>query len=183
MMQFRQRMSILIRPITSAAALCALLSLSACSSESTDAESAASNQPTDTPVMEEEATVTESETVTPEPVTEADSVSTVAVFAETTPAEDEAEQQATADAAAMALPADAGVMTYETNCQVCHAAGLLDAPKYGDQAAWAPRLAKGTQTLYLHSVQGFNKMPPQATDKVSEAQVHAAVDYMIDAVN
>ena len=81
------------------------------------------------------------------------------------------------------LAADAGAKLYETNCKVCHEGGLLNAPKYGDKAAWEPRLAKGTETLHMHSAKGFNKMPAQATDKVSEAQVYAAVDYMIEAVS
>ena len=28
-------------------------------------------------------------------------------------------------------------------CQTCHGAGLLNAPKMGDQAAWKPRLTQG----------------------------------------
>ncbi len=81
------------------------------------------------------------------------------------------------------LAADAGVKLYESNCKVCHDAGLLNAPKYGDAAAWAPRLAKDKETLYMHSAKGFNKMPAQAVDGVTEAQVKAAVDYMLASVN
>ena len=81
------------------------------------------------------------------------------------------------------MAADAGAKLYETNCKACHEAGLLEAPKYGDKAAWAARLTKGKDTLHMHSAKGFNKMPAQVTDKVSEAQVYAAVDYMIAAVS
>ncbi|MFP3355024.1 c-type cytochrome, partial [Pseudoalteromonas sp. SIMBA_153] len=49
------------------------------------------------------------------------------------------------------LAAAAGAKLYEANCQVCHAAGLLDAPKYGDTAAWSARLTKDKETLYMHS--------------------------------
>ena len=81
------------------------------------------------------------------------------------------------------LAADAGLQLYESNCKVCHAAGLLDAPKYGDTAAWTTRLAKGKEKLYMHSAKGFNKMPAQAVNGISEAQVKAAVDYMLASVN
>ena len=81
------------------------------------------------------------------------------------------------------LAADTGAKLYESNCKVCHTAGLLNAPKYGDSTAWATRLTKDKETLYMHSAKGFNKMPAQAVDGVSEAQVKAAVDYMLASVS
>ena len=90
---------------------------------------------------------------------------------------------ASPDANQAPLAADAGATLYNKQCKVCHDSGLLNAPKFGDKAAWAPRLTKGKETLYLHSATGFNKMPAQVNADVSEAQVHAAVDYMIDAAS
>ena len=81
------------------------------------------------------------------------------------------------------LAADAGAQLYEAQCKACHANGLLNAPKYGDKVAWGAALAKDKQMLYNHSAQGFNKMPAQAVNGISEAQVVAAVDYMLAAVN
>jgi len=81
------------------------------------------------------------------------------------------------------LTANAGSALYESNCKVCHTAGLLNAPKYGDKAAWTARLTKDKEVLYMHSVKGFNKMPAQAVDGVTEAQVKAAVDYMLASVS
>jgi cytochrome c5 len=81
------------------------------------------------------------------------------------------------------LAVDAGAKLYETQCKVCHASGLLNAPKYGDKAAWVTRISKDKETLYLHSTKGFNKMPAQVNDKVNDVQVHAAVDYMLEAVS
>lgn len=72
-----------------------------------------------------------------------------------------------------------GKALYEKTCHLCHDQGLLDAPKISDKAQWQQRLNKGVDTLYLHSAKGFNKMPAQATGDVSEAQVHAAVDYIL----
>lgn len=80
-----------------------------------------------------------------------------------------------------ALAVDAGANLYEVQCKVCHAQGLLNAPRYGDKAAWMPALAKDRAILYMHSAQGYNKMPAQAVNGVSEGQVKAAVDYMLAA--
>ena len=176
-MNKRQRISKLT---LSGIGISALLVLSACGSDNTSVEApATANESTDTtvavadtPVSESE--VTESEIATPEPKVELEPVE-APVTSEESVAEVAAEPEV--------LAADAGAKLYESNCQVCHAAGLLDAPKYGDKAAWAARLTKGKDTLHMHSAKGFNKMPAQVTDKVSEAQVYAAVDYMIAAVS
>lgn len=50
---------------------------------------------------------------------------------------------------------------YQKTCKVCHEAGLMGAPKSGDAAAWAPRLAKGNDVLLKHIKEGFNSMPPK----------------------
>lgn len=89
------------------------------------------------------------------------------------------EQTPTEQAPQVALSADAGQKRYEATCKVCHDSGMLDAPKLGDKAAWQPRIAKGIETLYHNSAKGFNKMPAQAVGDVSEAEVKAAVDYII----
>lgn len=174
MMDKQQRMSRLTFSAISISALLALLALSACSSDNTDVEAptAVSETTTDTAVVE--MPTAEPEVVTPEPVAEVES-------AESTVAIEESPQEVTSEPEVLA--ADAGAKLYESNCKVCHDAGLLNAPKYGDQAAWAARLSQGKDTLHMHSAKGFNKMPAQVTDDVSEAQVYAAVDYMIEAVS
>lgn len=77
------------------------------------------------------------------------------------------------------LADDAGQKRYEATCSVCHGQGLLDAPKLSDKAAWQSRISKGKETLYQHSIHGFNKMPAQAVGDISEDEVRAAVDYMV----
>lgn len=169
MISKQQRMNKLV---LSAISLSALLAITACSGDNAAVEEpAVVNESADTTVVVEDAPIVEPEVVTPESV----------VDTETTVIEDEPVQEISAEPEVLA--ADAGAKLYETNCKVCHEGGLLNAPKYGDKAAWEPRLAKGTETLHMHSAKGFNKMPAQATDKVSEAQVYAAVDYMIEAVS
>lgn len=161
----------------SAISISALLMLSACSDNNTAEPPADASAETSTAVEEAPAAAPEA----PEPQTSEPAVP-AEVPATTTAEPAEAVEPPTPDEPEV-LAADAGAKLYESNCKVCHEAGLLDAPKYGDKAAWAPRLAKGIDTLHMHSAQGFNKMPAQATDKVSEAEVYAAVDYMVAAVS
>jgi len=84
-------------------------------------------------------------------------------------------------AAAEDLP---GETVYNQACVACHGAGIAGAPKLGDKAAWAPRIAQGPDTLHTHALQGFQGkggyMPPKGgrTD-LSDQSVINAVDYMI----
>ena len=154
----------------SAISVSMLLALSACSGDNTVAEEPAAVNEAETAVVE--APEAETEVVIDEPVVEPEPEEEVVIETE---AADAAEPEV--------LAADTGARIYETNCKLCHASGLLSAPVYGDAAAWSARITKDKETLYMHSAKGFNKMPAQATDKVSEAEVHAAVDYMLAAVS
>ena len=156
----------------SSLSLSALLALSACSGGDNKAEEPAAVNETETVVVEPEAPAAETEVVTPEPAVEAEPTEVAVV---------EAEPEAAAEPEVLA--ADAGAQLYEKQCKVCHENGLLEAPKFGDKAAWAPHLAKDIEILRMHSAKGFNKMPAQAVGDVTEAQVHAAVDYMVAAAS
>lgn len=81
------------------------------------------------------------------------------------------------------LSVNVGEQLYNNQCMACHQNGLLNAPKFGDAAAWAPRIAKGKETLYTHASKGFNQMNAQVNAEVSEDQVHEAVDYMVAAAS
>jgi cytochrome c5 len=76
-----------------------------------------------------------------------------------------------------------GKTVYSQTCVACHGAGVAGAPKFGDKAAWAPRIAKGKATLYDHALHGFQgqagTMPPRGGSSDTDAQVKAAVDYMV----
>lgn len=117
----------------------------------------------------------------PMPVEESTAETTTAeeAEAETAPVDETTAEEASTEAEGAPLAASAGKDLYESTCKVCHEAGLLNAPKLGDAADWQPRIAQGKETLYKHSAEGFNQMPPQATGDVSVDQVHAAVDYMV----
>ena len=87
--------------------------------------------------------------------------------------------------AAAAPSADAGKKLYEGTCVACHGAGVAGAPKFGDKAAWAPRIKQGSATLYDHAIKGFQgkagMMPAKGGATASDDEVKAAVDYMANA--
>ena len=77
-----------------------------------------------------------------------------------------------------------GESTYNGICMACHAAGVAGAPKIGDKAAWAPRIAQGKETLYTHALKGFQgkagMMPAKGGNAaLPDADVKAAVDFMV----
>jgi cytochrome c5 len=90
---------------------------------------------------------------------------------------------AAAGSAAPAMP-KSGTEVFEQTCSVCHAQGIAGAPKAGDKAAWAPRLAEGKATLYDHALKGYQGktgvMPAKGgrTD-LPDDLVKQAVDHMV----
>jgi cytochrome c5 len=78
--------------------------------------------------------------------------------------------------------AQAGKALYQQICQACHAAGVAGAPKLGDKAAWAPRLKESMDTVYHYALHGKGAMPPKGGSNASDADVKAAVDYMVSTV-
>ncbi len=79
-----------------------------------------------------------------------------------------------------------GEEVFNSACVACHGAGVAGAPKKGDKAAWAPRIAKGIDTLHQHALQGFQGnsgvMPPKGGRvDLSDKSIMNAVDYMVAA--
>ncbi|WP_445156527.1 c-type cytochrome [Halomonas sp. E14] len=93
-----------------------------------------------------------------------------------------------AGAAALAFTATAqaepdGEAIYNRACMACHMTGAAGAPIMGDAAAWAPRLEQDMETLYDHSINGFQAMPPKGGHmNLTDEEVKAAVDYMLEPV-
>ena len=86
-------------------------------------------------------------------------------------------------AIALAVP-KSGKDLFESVCTSCHGAGIAGAPKAGDKAAWAPRIAGGKATLYQHALAGFTGkagvMPAKGgrTD-LPDDLIKQGVDYMV----
>ena len=96
-----------------------------------------------------------------------------------------AEPPAAVVVAAAAVPAaatNAVPALYTQACSVCHTPGIAGAPKTGDKAAWAPRLAQGIDGLTANSIKGKNSMPPRGGSQGSDADIKAVVTYMVNAV-
>ena len=64
-------------------------------------------------------------------------------------------------------------------CAMCHAAGVMNSPKIGDKAQWAPRIALGYATLVKHAVEGIRTMPAKGGNPaLTEGEIAAAVAEM-----
>jgi len=86
-----------------------------------------------------------------------------------------------AAACGTAFAAD-GKAVYDKTCVACHASGVANAPKLGDKAAWAPRVATGRDALVASVVKGKGAMPPRdGAANLSDDEIKAAVDYMVGA--
>lgn len=78
-------------------------------------------------------------------------------------------------------PRDAETV-YQTFCIACHATGVSESPILGNVEQWAPRIAKGMDTLYDSAINGFNNVMPARGTCVdcSDDEIRAVVDYMVD---
>jgi len=63
-------------------------------------------------------------------------------------------------------------------CAACHQAGIANAPKLGDKAAWAPRLKLGLDGLMQSVVKGKGAMPPRAGTSLTDAELAGTVVFM-----
>ena len=77
--------------------------------------------------------------------------------------------------------AGGGEALYKQACFACHATGVAGAPKFGDKAAWAPRIPQGIAQLVQSVLKGKGAMPPKGGTSASEAEIRAAVEYMVSA--
>jgi cytochrome c5 len=72
-----------------------------------------------------------------------------------------------------------GEAAFNKVCTTCHTAGVLGAPKVGDKAAWAPRIAQGKEALYKSAIGGKNSMPAKGGTTWPDATIRMTVDYMV----
>ncbi len=94
-----------------------------------------------------------------------------------------------APAATAGVPSDpklaAGKTVYDANCAACHDAGMMGAPKPGDAAAWAPRIAQGADVMVKNSIAGFTgkvgTMPAKGGNaSLTDEEIKNAVAFMAD---
>ncbi len=74
-----------------------------------------------------------------------------------------------------------GATVYNSVCMACHASGAAGAPKAGDKAAWAPRIATGTAALIKSVTNGKNAMPAKGgSPDLTDGEIKAAVEHLVN---
>ena len=76
-----------------------------------------------------------------------------------------------------------GEEVFKAVCTTCHTPGAAGAPKFGNSADWAPRIAQGYDTLLHTALTGKGAMPPRggtSPDDYSDYEIARAVVYMAD---
>jgi cytochrome c5 len=75
-----------------------------------------------------------------------------------------------------------GEAVYNAACLACHGTGAAGAPKLGDNAAWAPRLAQGYDTVLEHAIKGLRGMPAKGGNAdLDDVEVARAVVHLANA--
>jgi cytochrome c5 len=71
-----------------------------------------------------------------------------------------------------------GMQVFQAQCAACHATGAAGAPKLGDTAAWAPRVATGYDALLNSALKGKGAMGAQGGGDYSDFEISRAVVYL-----
>jgi len=88
-----------------------------------------------------------------------------------------------ATVAAVSAGPRSGEDVYNSACTACHSTGAGGAPKLGDVAAWANRIAKGRDVLHssgINGVAGTGMIARGGCMTCADEEILAAVDYMVD---
>lgn len=78
-------------------------------------------------------------------------------------------------------PLKSGEEVFKAQCAACHATGVAGAPKAGDTAAWAARIATGLEALVNSALRGKNAMPPQAGGDFDDVEIARAAVYLANS--
>ena len=78
-------------------------------------------------------------------------------------------------------PLRSGEEVFKAQCTACHTAGVVGAPKFGDAAAWAPRILTGYDALLNSALKGKNAMAAQGGGEFQDLEIGRAVVYMVNA--
>jgi cytochrome c5 len=91
-----------------------------------------------------------------------------------------AEAPAAAGGSAAPAAPRTGEQIYQNHCIACHGTGAAGSPKFGDAAAWAPRIAKGMDALLNSAIHGLNAMPPKGLCMdCTDEELKSAIQYMV----
>lgn len=71
-----------------------------------------------------------------------------------------------------------GAQVYQVQCSACHASGAAGAPKFGDKASWAARVATGFDALLNSALKGKGAMGAQGGGDHSDFEIARAVVYL-----
>jgi cytochrome c5 len=108
-------------------------------------------------------------------------VGRVNVAGKTEPGQAQAPAPAPAAAVETAAAPKSGEQIYNSSCVACHATGAAGAPKLGDAAAWASRIAAGMDSLLANAINGLNAMPPKGLCMAcSEDEMKAVIEYIVN---
>lgn len=100
---------------------------------------------------------------------------------------DDSQDQAVIDQASAAFQQSnispmLGQQIYQQVCMACHDTGVMEAPKFGDMAAWAELIAEGYGVLVYESIKGEGNMPPRGGNPaLTDMEVAYAVAYLANA--
>ncbi len=81
-------------------------------------------------------------------------------------------------AAGAAAGSRSGEDLYKAVCGACHEAGVAGAPKFGDKAAWAPRIGVGLDVLTKTALAGKGAMPPKGGSDATQEELTRAIVFM-----
>lgn len=74
-----------------------------------------------------------------------------------------------------------GEEVYKVQCAACHALGVAGAPKFGNAAAWEPRIKTGFDALWNSALKGKGAMGAQSGGEFEDIEIGRAVVYMTTA--
>jgi cytochrome c5 len=77
-------------------------------------------------------------------------------------------------------PLKTGEEVFKAQCSACHAAGLAGSPKFGDTAAWAPRIKSGYEALLNSALKGKGAMGAQGGGDFDDLEIGRAVVHMVN---
>jgi cytochrome c5 len=78
-------------------------------------------------------------------------------------------------------PLRSGEDVFKGQCSACHATGAAGSPKFGDAAAWAPRIKTGLNALVNSALKGKGAMSPQGGGDFSDVEIARGAVYMANA--